>query len=343
MAKLLDETGMKRFLDNIKAHVKEWIGATPRAVLMAKGDGTDVSFDGLPSGIGAYQRTEFKGFKSFDGTSGLGSSTNLGNLLYAKFENVTFPTMAFMFYNRSGLRKVDFKNIDTSAATAFNNIFRGCSHIRSLDLDSWNTSNSLSFANAFYGCSQLQHLSLLGWDTRKTTNMYCMFFNCTALEELDVSSFSTDNVTNMSSMFQGCSSLTTLDISSFNTEKVTTMNSMFRGCDALVSLNANLDTSKVANTGNMFLSCMEITAMTLGMNFGKGSSLPTIDFSPLTKWKSSLSLRVFCIQIYDRKSNGLSTVTLKFSTATKTALQGFKNNNGQTGIEQLTAKGYTIA
>ena len=111
-------------------------------------------------------------------------------------------------------------------------------------------------------------------------------------------------------MFAQCSSLENLDITGWNMTNVTNMTSMFANC------------SKIKN-------------LLLSEGFGRmKDEVDTLDLSSLTNWTNE-SVQTL-LTLYDRKANGLGVITIMLSAATKNAL-------GTSGIQTLTAKGYTIA
>ena len=92
--------------------------------------------------------------------------------------------------------------LDTSQATAMNNMFQGCSSLTSVpDLD---TAAVTTVGSMFSGCAALTQVPDM--NTSRVINMGAMFLGCSALTS--VPDLSTINATAMNNMFQGCSSLT---------------------------------------------------------------------------------------------------------------------------------------
>ena len=197
-----------------------------------------------------------------------------------------------MFYDKSKIRKIDFKMLNTSNVTNMSEIFRGCNRLtsldltpldtskvtsmygmfcdcyaKSLDLTGLDTSNVKYMGNMFY-CSGLTSLDLTPLDTSNVTDMSNMFFYCGGLTKLDLSPMNTSKVTNMHGMFSYCSGLTSLDLTPLDTSNVTRMDEMFWGCSGLTSLDLTpLDTSNVKNMNRMFYFCSRLTTITTGPKF----------------------------------------------------------------------------
>ena len=228
------------------------------------------------------------------------------------FSKVT--SMWIFTYNMPLLTKLDVSHLDTSKINSMDSSFRNLG-VKKLDVSNF--------------------------DTSKVTTMNTMFYGCSSLTSLDVSNFDTSKVTNMQSMFSSCPSLTSLDVSNFDTSKVTNMQGMFHSCRSLTSLDvSNFDTSKVTNMGNLFNSCRSLTNLIFGSKWGAQTSTEanalTLDLSYLGSSKSyKLTDDTYnsMLTMYDRASNGLTTMTIKFS----------KSHNLPDGFaEKMSALGYTI-
>ena len=217
-------------------------------------------------------------------------------------------------YNMPLLTKLDVSHLDTSKINNMDSSFRNLG-VKKLDVSNFNTS--------------------------KVTNMFAMFYNCSSLTSLDVSHFDTSKVTNMQSMFNNCPSLTSLDVSHFDTSKVTRMFMMFYNCRSLTSLDvSNFDTKNVTLMNYMFYNCRSLTNLIFGSKWGTQTSTEanalTLDLSYLGSSKSyKLTDDTYnsMLTMYDRASNGLTTMTIKFS----------KSHNLPDGFaEKMSALGYTI-
>lgn len=168
--------------------------------------------------------------------------------------------------------------------------------------------NSLEWL--FEDCTKLTYVDVNDWNIVQATSLRLMFANCIALSNITLNNWDTRNITNTSSMFAYCNSLENLDITGWNMTNVTDMTDMFAGCS-------------------------EIKNLLLSEGFGRmKDQVGTLNLSALTNWTND-SVQTL-LTLYDRKANGLGVITIKLSAATKNAL-------GTSGIQTLTAKGYTIA
>ena len=176
-----------------------------------------------------------------------------------------------------------------------------------------NASYTLSpnlFQNAFKNCTKLTYVDVNDWNIDEANSLCSSFYNCSALSNITLNNWDTRNVTDTSTMFAQCSSLENLDITGWDMTNVTNMTDMFNAC------------SKINN-------------LLLSEGFGRmKDEVGTLDLSSLTNWTND-SVQTL-LTLYDRNANGLGVITIKLSAATKSAL-------GTSGIQTLTAKGYTIA
>lgn len=176
-----------------------------------------------------------------------------------------------------------------------------------------NASYTLSptfFCNAFKNCTKLTYVDVNDWNIDEANSLCSTFYNCSALSNITLNNWDTRNITDTSDMFNQCHSLENLDITGWDMTNVTNMENMFNGC------------SKIKN-------------LLLSEGFGRmQDQVGTLDLSTLTNWTNE-SVQTL-LTLYDRKANGMGVITIKLSSATKNAL-------GTSGIQTLTAKGYTIA
>ena len=186
----------------------------------------------------------------------------------------------------------------------------------------------------------LTKLDVSHLDTSKINNMNSSFRNL-GVKKLDLSHFNTSKVTNMFAMIFDCTSLTSLDVSNFDTSKVANMQSMFNRCSSLASLDvSNFDTKNVTSMLSMFSSCASLTNLIFGSKWGTQTSTAanalTLDLSTCGSSKSyKLTDDTYnsMLTMYDRASNGLTTMTIKFSK---------KHNLPDGFAEKMSALGYTI-
>ena len=111
---------------------------------------------------------------------------------------------------------------------------------------------------------------------------------------------------------------------------------MFAQCYSLEKLDiTGWDMTNVTDMTDMFAGCSKIKNLLLSEGFGRmKAEVGTLDLSSLTLWTTN-SVQTL-LTLYDRKANGMGVITIKLSAATKNAL-------GTSGIQTLTAMGYTIA
>lgn len=165
-------------------------------------------------------------------------------------------------------------------------------------------------AGFFHNDTKLTYVDINDWVINTADSLNSMFYYCSALSNITLNNWDTRNITDTSNMFNQCHSLENLDITGWNMTNVTDMKNMFDGC------------SKIKN-------------LLLSEGFGRmKDDVGTLDLSALTLWTNE-SVQTL-LTLYDRKANGMGVITIKLSAATKNAL-------GTSGIQTLTAKGYTIA
>lgn len=195
--------------------------------------------------------------------------------------------------------------------------FNYMENLKTIDVFDLNTSNVTDMSAYFSRCSALSSLGMVlpllrdikYWDTRKVLSFEGMFTGCILLTSVDLRYWSTQKVINMALMFANCTKLTNLNLEGWDTRSVNTMEGMFKNCKNMSSL-------------------------LLGEGFGRMQDyVGTVDFSMMSNWKYDAESLT---KLYDRKANGMGVITIKLSAATKNAL-------GTSGIQTLTAKGYTIA
>lgn len=207
----------------------------------------------------------------------------------------------------------------------------------SLLLDNVDASECIPY-RYFLGCQGVaESIKIEGtFDISNMTSIYGMFYYDEKLTSLDLSKWNVSNVKDACSVFAFCLKLSNLDVSGWDTHNMTSMAYMFLFAPELTILD--LSRWNTVNVSNMesFLSVgsSKLTSITLGTDFGKmKDETGSVDFSSASGWTKNVSSLT---KLYDRKANGMGVITLKLSSATKTAL-------GEAGITTLTNKGYTIA
>lgn len=190
--------------------------------------------------------------------------------------------------------------------------------------------------SSMYYFNMISDISFWRWDTsciEDMSNMFSTMSNLTGFYEFDY--MDTSSCIDMSYMFSGDYNLTSLDLSTFNTSNVQTTEHMFYSCSSLTTLNlSGWDLSSCTMMDDMFAYCKSITTLTLSEGFGKmqeGAS--AVDFGAMTSWTND-SVKTL-LTLYDRKTNGLSTIVLILSQNTYNAL-------GSDNIATLKSRGYDV-
>lgn len=162
------------------------------------------------------------------------------------------------------------------------------------------------------------------------------FYNDKNLTYVDINDLVINIATSLESMFYFCSALSNITLNNWDTRNITSTYCMFAQCSSLENLDiTGWDMTNVTNMTDMFTGCSKIKNLLLSEGFGRmKDEVGTLDLSLLTLWTNE-SVQTL-LTLYDRKANGMGVITIKLSEATKNAL-------GTSGIQTLTAKGYTIA
>ena len=277
------------FTDEIKPASAEVIDVD------ADGDGGVVAWTENNSTIMKVS-TQIKGIKvqaAVNSRQMFSQKSKLKNIDLKMLDTSDIANMRSMFSGCHGLTSLDLTPLDTSKVTDMSYMFSDCSGLTSLNLTGWDTSKVTDMNYMFSDCRGLTILDLTPLDTSKVTDMYCMFSGCSSLTSLDLTGWDTSNVTDMDSMFLCCSSLTSLDLTPLDTSKVTDMHQMFTFCSGFTSLDlTSLDTSKVTNMSEMFDGCSGLTSLDLtplntanvtdmSSMFDDCSGLTSLDLTPL--------------------------------------------------------------
>lgn len=132
----------------------------------------------------------------------------------------------------------------------------------------------------------------------------------------------------------------------FDISKITNLSKMFGGysfgANTVIKLIdvTSFDTSQVTDMSSMFSNCTSLTNLLFGAKWGTQTSTAanalTLDLSTIGSSKSyKLTDETYnsMLTMYDRASNGLTTMTIKFNT---------KHNLPDGFAEKMSALGYTI-
>ena len=162
------------------------------------------------------------------------------------------------------------------------------------------------------------------------------FKNNTKLTYVDINDLVINKAISLNSMFQNCSALSNITLNNWDTRDIKNTGNMFNYCNSLENLDiTGWNMTNVTNMEGMFNACSKIKNLLLSEGFGRmKDEVGTLSLSSLTLWTNE-SVQTL-LTLYDRKANGMGVITIKLSEATKSAL-------GTSGIQTLTAKGYTIA
>ena len=266
-----------------------------------------------------------------------------GNINLTKiplFDTSNVTNISFLFQNCSNLKNIPL--LDTSNVIDMKGMFQDCSSLKTIPM--LNTSNVTEMNYLFERDSLLTEIPLL--NTVNVTRMPYLFSNCYSL--ISVPALDTSNVTDMNNMFKGCSSLKQIpllntkscnnmqymfsecssitEIPELDTSNVITMWYMFFKCTSLTTVPM-LDASKIINVYNMFNNCSSL--VTLGGLKNLGMSYPTnwidnvseatlnLSDSPLLTHDSLMNV---INNLYDIKSKGVKTQTLKLGNTNKAKL-----------------------
>lgn len=244
----------------------------------------------------------------------------------------------------------DVSNLDTSKFTDMSYMFFYCTSISNIDVSRWNVGNVTFMQGMFYGCTSLKSLNIEGWNTSSVSDMTNLFNGCNSLTFLNVNNWDVSNVASVSGMFDGTLSLKSINLSNWDTHSIKDMSFFFRKSGDLIvdmsgdkwAFNADVIDSST-NKLSPFYRWMDsnIKSLLLGKNFfaydGKfKDSLGDLLSYTFKGWDSSSFKKSIVENTYDRKSNGLSVMTLKLYST-------LKNYLTEEDIATITAKGYIIA
>lgn len=214
-----------------------------------------------------------------------------------------------------------------------------------LDKDMWSISNPEYVesivvkgycADTFSGYINLKTFKSNGAYITSSDILAGFFHNDTKLTYVDINDLVINAANSLCSTFCNCSALSNIILNNWDTKNVTDTSDMFAQCYSLENLDiTGWNMTNVTNMENMFAGCSKIKNLLLSEGFGRmQDGVGTLDLSALTLWTNE-SVQTL-LTLYDRKANGMGVITIKLSSATKNAL-------GTSGIQTLTAKGYTIA
>lgn len=181
-----------------------------------------------------------------------------GNIIrYGRLEKINVrqwgtASVANLFNNLYNLKSVYIEPTETSAITAFNNMFLNCYALE--EVNAFDTSAGTNVSSMFDSCYSLVTLPLFNFSA--STNALGLLQNCYSLLNVPAITLGTD----ASQVFFNCLSLETVGL--MNTSNVTNFTSMFNTCRSLKTLPL-LDTSKGTNFTSMLASCNSLVEIPL--------------------------------------------------------------------------------
>ena len=261
--------------------------------------------------------------------------------------DLNFPWKTGMKYVTSG----DFIPSDLQPSTTSNVYNSAANPVIDVRVDTSNVTNMQ------YMFSDAKMDTINSFDTSNVTNMQYMFNECNYL--VTIPQLDTSNVTNMQYFLYYCRNV--YEIPMLDTSNVTTMSNLLR--DAKITSFPQWDMSKVTDVSNIFNSCkwlIDVPELDWGAvknctyPFGTGN-IPSVcnlgGFKDLGKEKSISGTTSYFLSVlpnltheslmnvinklYDRKTAGYSTLSLKFGST----------NLGKLSDEEkaiATNKGYTL-
>ena len=188
----------------------------------------------------------------------------IDEIIIEKFVNLKPTNMANMFqiafdFGKNYLKKIEFKEIDTSAVTDMSHLFEFCRNLEEVDVSKFDTSSVINMGSMFRYCEKLKVIDTRFFVTSSVTDMSYLFEYCRVVEEIDLSSFNTAKVTTMNSMFRECNNLKVIDARSFDTSQVTDMLDIFGYCKQLVYINlSSFNTKNVKVMRGLFINCEKL-------------------------------------------------------------------------------------
>ena len=127
--------------------------------------------------------------------------------------------------SNESIQTITFEN-GIKAVGSLKNLFKGCSGLKNINFGNLDTSAVTDMSYMFYRCQALQSINLSSFKTNNVTDMSYMFFHCLALESLDVTMFNTVNVEKFDYTFSDLR-IKYLDLSSFDTRHATSFSGTF--------------------------------------------------------------------------------------------------------------------
>lgn len=237
------------------------------------------------------------------------------------------PSTTSNMYNSAPNPVIDVK-VNTSSCTDMQYMF---SDAKMYAIDSFDTSNVTNMQYMFSDCDGLVTIPQL--DTTNVTNMIYFLNYCKNVYEIPM--LDTSNVLSMSNLLRGAKIIT---FPQWNMSKVTDVSNLFNDCKWLIDV-PELDWGAVKTCQYPFGTANLSTVANLGgfKDLGKEKSISgtTSYFLNVVPNLTHESLMNVINKLYDRKTAGYSTLSLKFGST----------NLGKLTDEEkaiATNKGYTL-
>ena len=80
--------------------------------------------------------------------------------------------MSNMFYDCSGLNRINLSNFNTQNVTNMSHMFSGCSNLTNLNLSNFNTQNVTNMEYMFSGCKSLKSNNIITKDNEILKSFY---------------------------------------------------------------------------------------------------------------------------------------------------------------------------
>lgn len=228
-------------------------------------------------------------------------------------------------------------SLDNGTRDQYNAMFAVCHNLTDDsfgNLAAWDTSK-MKYIALFKDCENLTELhGIETWDTSSVVSLAGFFYNSKLKKSPNLSKWNIENVTNLDYFLYG-NKLNDIDLSSWNVSNVTSMTGFLAGSSIK---NVNLlgwNLCKVKNI-SLFNGNRTIETLKLGEGFFSSPYITEVSFKLLEKWTNDSVKLSLVTNLYDRKANGLSDLTLTLHANTKKVLS-------EDDIAAITAKGYIIA
>lgn len=229
-------------------------------------------------------------------------------------------------------------SLDNGTVDTFNAMFAQCHNLIDDNFGSlaaWDTSK-MKFITLFKACDNITSLhGTESWDTSSVTSLASFFAYCNLTKSPNLSKWNTENVTNLDYFLSG-NKLNDIDLSSWNVSNVTSIKNFLGDNGTLKNVNLlGWNLCKVKNI-SLFDWIKTIETLKLGEGFFSSPYITEVSFKLLEKWTNDSVKLSLVTNLYDRKANGLSDLTLTLHANTKKVLS-------EDDIAAITAKGYIIA